>query len=509
MGVKRREQSGGQSGAAATGLKARWEALPSPRFTKKPNYIWYVVATVCVGAFMAAVDASIVNVAIPTLQGSFHATAGDASWVLIAYLLTLASAVTAIGRFADMIGRRPLYTFGFLVFIIGSALCGAALSLPMLIASRVLQALGAAMLQANSVAIITATVPASVRGKAIGFQGSAQAVGLSIGPAVGGALIALFGWRAIFYVNVPVGIVGTLLGALILPKDRPGDAHAAFDWGGMAYFAGFLVSIMLALTEGPDWGWTALSILGLFALGILLLWLFIRREAGFPSPMVRLELFRIKTMTIGNITGLLSYAAMFGTLVLMPYFLKEVLAFPEATIGLLLTPVPVAMTVLAPIAGGLADRYGSRILTTAGMGLTTAGCLLLGITLGAGVSIPVVVGELLLVGAGLGLFTPPNNSSVMGSSPKEHLGVAGGILNMSRSLGMSFGTAFSLAVMTAILLGLGASTTHAAPSQWVPAIHAAFLGLALLSLVATGLSGMRAAGETGTGSGESHPLELA
>ncbi len=509
MGVKRREQPGGQPGPGATGLKARWEALPSPRFTKKPNYIWYVVATVCVGAFMAAVDASIVNVAIPTLQGSFHATAGDASWVLIAYLLTLASAVTAIGRFADMIGRRPLYTFGFLVFIIGSALCGAALSLPMLIASRVLQALGAAMLQANSVAIITATVPASVRGKAIGFQGSAQAVGLSIGPAVGGALIALFGWRAIFYVNVPVGIVGTLLGAFILPKDRPGDSHAPFDWGGMAYFAGFLVSIMLALTEGPDWGWTALSILGLFALGLVLLWLFIRREAGFPSPMVRLELFRIKTMTIGNITGLLSYAAMFGTLVLMPYFLKEVLAFPEATIGLLLTPVPVAMTVLAPIAGGLADRYGSRVLTTSGMGLTTVGCLLLGITLGSGVSIPIVVGELLLVGAGLGLFTPPNNSSVMGSSPKEHLGVAGGILNMSRSLGMSFGTAFSLAVMTAILLGLGVSTTHAAPSQWVPAIHAAFLGLALLSLVATGLSGMRAAGEKGSGSGESHPLELA
>lgn len=512
MGVGRKQDTGRHDPVAerpATGLRARWEALPSPRFTQKPNYIWWVVATVCVGAFMAAVDASIVNVAIPTLQTSFHATAGDASWVLIAYLLTLAAAVTAIGRFADMIGRRPLYTFGFLVFITGSALCGAALSLPMLIGSRVLQALGAAMLQANSVAIITATVPSSVRGKAIGFQGSAQAVGLSIGPAVGGALIALFGWRAIFYVNVPVGIIGTLLGAFILPKDKPANERVPFDWNGMALFTGFLVGVMLGLTEGPDWGWTSVSILSLFAGGLLLLWLFIRREAGYPFPMVRLELFKIKVMTIGNITGLLSYAAMFGTLVLMPYFLKEVLAFPEATIGLLLTPVPVAMTVLAPIAGGLADRYGSRLLTTGGMGLTTLGCVLLGVTLGPGVGVPLLILELALVGAGLGLFTPPNNSSVMGSSPKEHLGVAGGILNMSRSLGMSLGTAFSLAVMTAILLGLGASTTHAAPAQWVSGVHAAFLGLAALSLVATILSALRAAGDVGHSHGESHPLELA
>jgi EmrB/QacA subfamily drug resistance transporter len=509
MGVGRRQESGGEGVRQLGGLKARWEALPSPRFTRKPNYIWWVVGTVCVGAFMAAVDASIVNVAIPTLQSSFHATAGDTSWVLIAYLLTLASAVTAIGRFADMVGRRPLYTFGFLVFIVGSALCGAALSLPMLIASRVLQALGAAMLQANSVAIITATVPASVRGKAIGFQGSAQAVGLSIGPAVGGALIALFGWRAIFYVNVPVGIIGTVLGSLILPKDRPGDSRVPFDWTGMALFAGFLVGIMLGLTEGPDWGWASASVLSMFVAGLILLWLFIRREAGFPFPMVRLELFRIKVMTIGNITGLLSYAAMFGTLVLMPYFLKEVIGFPEATIGLLLTPVPVAMTVLAPIAGGLADRYGSRMLTTSGMGLTALGCLLLGTTLGVGVSVPMLVIELLLVGAGLGLFTPPNNSSVMGSSPKEHLGVAGGILNMSRSLGMSLGTAFSLAVMTALLLSLGASTKAAAPAQWTVAVHGAFLGLAALSIVATALSALRAAGDRGAGHSEAHPIELA
>lgn len=458
---------------------------------------------------MAALDASIVNVALPTLQGYFGATASDTSWVLIAYLLTLASLVTALGRWADMVGRRPLYTFGFLVFITGSALCGAALSLPMLIASRVLQAAGAAMLQANSVAIITATVPSHLRGRAIGFQGSAQAVGLSIGPAVGGALIALFGWRAIFYVNVPVGILGTLLGAMILPKDRLTAARQPFDWGGMLLFTPFLVVLLLAFTEGPKWGWLSIPIIGLFVLAVVLFFAFLHREKVFKFPMVDLSLFKIKVMTIGNVTGLLSYSAMFGTLVLMPYFLKKVAGMPEAEIGLLLTPVPVAMTVLAPIAGGLADRFGSRFLTTAGMGLTAVGCLALGLTVSTQVSIFLIILELAAIGAGLGLFTPPNNSSVMGSAPKEQLGVAGGILNMARSLGMSWGTAFALTLMTTVLIIMGANSSHASPTEWVAGIRWAFMGLVALSVVATVLSALRAANAPSSHSDDSHPIELA
>lgn len=491
------------------GLLALWRSLPSSRFTTRPNYIWFVVGTVCIGAFMAALDASIVNVAIPTLQEFFGSTASATSWVLIAYLLTLASLVVAVGRMADMVGRRPLYTVGFLVFIIGSALCGAATSMEMLIGSRVLQAAGAAMLQANSVAIITATVPSNLRGRAIGFQGSAQAVGLSIGPAVGGALIGLFGWRAIFYVNVPVGILGTLMGAMILPRDRLPATRQPFDWGGMVAFAPFLVAVMLVMTMGPTWGWVSPGTIGLAVGAAFLLWIFIRREKRFASPMMDLSLFRIKTMTIGNITGLLSYSAMFGTLVLIPYFLKKVFLFPESEIGLLLTPVPLAMTVLAPIAGGLADRYGSRFLTTMGMGLTTLGCLFLSLTLGQHTWVPWLIVELAIVGAGLGLFTPPNNSSVMGSSPKEHLGVAGGILNMARSLGMSWGTALALTLMTSVLLMNGASSSYADPGQWVLSIRVAFAGLVVLGAVATVLSALRAGADTSAGSSVHHPIELA
>jgi EmrB/QacA subfamily drug resistance transporter len=490
-------------------LRRLWESLPAERFTSHRQYIWFVVGTVCVGAFMAALDASIVNVAMPTMQDYFHVTAGNTSWVLIAYLLTLASLVMAFGRLADMIGRRPLYTFGFLVFIIGSALCGAAVDMPMLIASRVLQAAGAGMLQANSVAIITATVPASLRGRAIGFQGSAQAVGLSIGPAVGGALIGLFGWRAIFYVNVPVGILGTLLGAFILPRDRMSDRRQPFDWGGLGLFTPFLVSVMLALTEGPTWGWLSPGVLGLLAAALVLLATFIRHERAAHFPMVNLNLFRIRTMTIGNITGLLSYSAMFGTLVLMPYFMKRAMHLPESEIGLLLTPVPLAMTVLAPIAGGLADRYGSRLLTTAGMGLTGLGCLLLAFSLHLAPSLPMILVELAMVGAGLGLFTPPNNSSVMGAAPREQLGVAGGILNMARSLGMSWGTAFSLSLMTILLLAEGATSRHATAVQWSAAIRWAFVGLVGLSALATALSAARTVEPAATGGSGAHHVDLA
>jgi MFS family permease len=365
------------------------------------------------------------------------------------------------------------------------------------------------MLQANSVAIITATMPPHLRGRAIGFQGSAQAVGLSIGPAVGGALIGLFGWRAIFYVNVPVGLLGTLMGALILPRDRLPATRQPFDWGGMLLFAPLLVAVMLALTMAPSWGYGSPALWTLLAAALVLLALFVRREKRFRAPMIDLALFRIRTMTIGNITGLLSYSAMFGTLVLMPYFFKRVFGMPESEIGLLLTPVPLAMTVLAPVAGGLADRYGSRMLTVAGMALTSAGCLLLALTVGRSAFVPYLVAELAVVGAGLGLFTPPNNSSVMGSAPPTHLGVAGGILNMARSLGMSWGTALALTLMGGVLALFGANTQHATAMEWVAAIRWAFVGLVVLGAVATGLSAMRSAGSGSAHAASEHGVDLA
>lgn len=472
----------------AARMRALWQSLPSSKITSRPNYIWYVVGTVCIGAFMAAVDASIVNVAIPDLAHVYHATASITGWVLISYLLTLATLLTLFGRLADMVGRRPLYTFGFLVFIVGSAACGAAPSLGFLIVARVFQAAGAAMLQANSVAIITATVPAHVRGRAIGFQGSAQAIGLSVGPAVGGALIGLFGWRAIFYVNVPVGIIGTLMAALILPKDKMTQTTTTFDWWGAVLFSPALVALMLAVTIAPHAGWTSPSVLGLFAATIVLLVAFVMREQRFRAPLVDVMLFKLKIFTMGNITGMMSYLVMFGVLFLMPFFFERVGGYPPSVVGLLLTAVPIGMTVVSPQAGGLADRYGARMLTTVGMTVSAVGAGLLSFMMGLHANLIVLILGLLLVGMGLGMFTPPNNSSVMGALPINRLGVGGGILNMARSLGMAFGTAVSSTLMVGFLAAYGGRMTGGPRAPWVPTMRWTILLLAIVALIAAVLS---------------------
>ncbi|MBX5466344.1 MAG: MFS transporter [Firmicutes bacterium] len=494
-------------GGEAHGLKAWWLSLPSRRFTERAGYHWYVVGTVCVGAFMAALDASIVNVALPDL-GTYFRAGSEVGWVLIAYLLTLATLLTLFGRLADMLGRKPLYTFGFLVFIVGSAACGAALSMPMLIVARVFQAAGAAMLQANSVAIITATVPPSVRGQAIGFQGSAQAVGLSVGPAVGGALIALFGWRAIFYVNVPVGLLGTLAGALILPRDRLSGNRPWFDWVGSALFAPLLVAVMLGLEEGQTWGWSSPRILGLWAVALALALAFWQWERRTRAPLIDLRLFRIPVFTIGNVTGLLSYLVMFGVLVLMPYFFERVMHYPSAVVGLVMTAVPLGMTVTAPVAGRAADRAGPRLITTGGMVVAALATFLLALSIGTRPDVVFLVVELFFVGVGLGMFTPPNNSSVMGSLPQDRLGVGGGILNMARSLGMASGTAVSLALVTILLAVYGGTLAAGGPvGPWIPSLRWTLYLLVALGGIAAVLSVFRV-GQPHSQSHKADPLPL-
>src|SRR5712692_5472744 len=218
--------------ASVAETTARWglahlflEQPPAERMLRLPHYRWLVVATVCVGAFLGQLDASIATLVLPTLEEAFHADLASVEWVAIAYLLTLAALVVTFGRLADMTGRKLLYNAGFIVFILGSALCGLAPDLGLLIAFRVLQGVGAAMLQANSVAIIAAVVPRWERGRAIGVQGAAQAVGLSVGPSVGGLLIGTLGWQWVFFIAVPFGLLGTLLAWIILPQTvRAGEA---------------------------------------------------------------------------------------------------------------------------------------------------------------------------------------------------------------------------------------------------------------------------------------------
>jgi MFS family permease len=217
---------------------------------KRPCTHWYAVATVCIGAFMAALDASIINVALPKLEQQFSSRMSEIEWVSLSYLLSLASAILIFGRLADIIGRRWLYIIGFMIFSLSSLFCGLAPSLSILILCRVLQGIGAAMLQANSVSIITFASPREDLGKAIGFQASAQGIGLSLGPVVGGTLLSFVSWKWLFFINLPVGIIGTILGIMFLPRDRVIQKEKKFDYVGAVFLIPFIITVIYVLNMG-------------------------------------------------------------------------------------------------------------------------------------------------------------------------------------------------------------------------------------------------------------------
>jgi EmrB/QacA subfamily drug resistance transporter len=398
---------------------------------------------------MSALDVSIVNIAMPTLKADFIVPLATVEWVAMAYMLTLTIFLPLFGRVADMYGRARLYNAGFVVFTMGSALCGMSPSAGFLIGSRVLQAVGAGLLQANSIAIITAAFPSSERGRAIGIQGAVQAVAMSIGPFLGGILIAAMGWRAVFYINVPIGILGTLAALLILPRDETRRLKEKVDYLGAALFTSGLLLLTLALNEAAKLGLASPRIILYFALSVVLLGLFVMTELKVQYPLVDLRMFRSFAFSAGNMTGMMSYYVLFSIMFLMPFYLERVVGYSVALTGGLLVPIPLAMAVVAPLAGSVSDKRGPRLMTTAGMLLCGMACLLL-ILLGESSHLALLVGILIMFGMGMGLFTPPNNSSVMGAAPKDKLSVAGGLLNMMRSLGLIFGVDISGLIFTTL-----------------------------------------------------------
>ncbi len=423
--------------------------FPHPKFSSHPAWKWFILSTVLLGATMSALDVSIVNVAMPTLKNTFGVSMAVIEWIAMAYMLTLTIFLPLFGRLADMYGRSKLYNIGFVVFSAGSLLCGMSSSAALMIASRVIQAVGAGLLQANSVALITHAFPGNERGKAIGIQGAVQAISMSVGPFVGGILIATVGWRAIFYINIPIGILGTIAALFILPPNHKVEKKEKVDYLGTLLFASGLAFIVLAFNEGVKLGWESHAIITYFISGILLLSMFVITELKVQHPLIDLKLFKNATFLIGNLTGMLSYYVLFAVMFLMPFYLQKVLGYSVALTGSLLTPIPLAMALVAPFSGHISDKYGPRIMTTSGMIISALACFAL-MFMGISAQLPVLVAVLILLGIGMGLFTPPNNSAIMGSAPKEKLGVAGGVLNMMRSLGLIFGVDISGVIFTSL-----------------------------------------------------------
>ena len=405
---------------------------------------WVGFSAVAVGTFMATLDGSIVNVALPAMAQQLSASIGSLQWVVTAYLLVISATLLASGRHGDIIGHRRVFVGGLLVFTLGSGLCGLSSGVSALVASRLVQALGASAMMSMAPAAITAIFPPEQRGRALGGIASVVAAGLTVGPPLGGLLVDLFSWRAIFLVNLPIGVAGAVWAARALPGGSAAPG-ARFDAPGAAWFGASLAAGVGALEVAPRSGRPALA-LALAAAAAAAG--FVRRERRAPSPLVDGAVFRDRTFSLGLAASLLSYAALFTQTLLSPFYLSRVKGLSEGEMGLMMTAVPLALSVTSPLAGWLSDRYGPRALCLAGAAVLAAGLLALS-RAGAEDSLASLAARYALEGVGMGLFQPPNNSAVMGSLSRERLGMGGGLLATARNLGMVTGVTLAGALFAA------------------------------------------------------------
>jgi EmrB/QacA subfamily drug resistance transporter len=421
---------------------------------------WLVLSAVSVGTFMATLDGGIVNVSLPRIAEAFAIDLATVEWVVIAYLLIIGSLLLPIGRLGEILTFRRVYLAGFALFTAASVLCGISPSAGALIAFRVVQGIGAAMLMAMGPAIIARTFGPGERGRALGINAISVSIGLSIGPALGGLLTEIGSWRAIFLVNLPVGIVAILWAARVLAVE-PRGRRQTFDLLGAALAASAAFCLLLALSQGQSWGWSSPAVRGLLLLFAVLGVSFVVVERRAVQPMIDLRLFRVRPFSAGLVSVVIAFTGLFTATFLLPFVLQDGAGFTPLEAGLLLTPIPIATAFVAPLSGTLSDRIGSRIPASVGIAVMTVG--LFSLTQLPPQFTPVdLVWRLLLIGIGQGMFMSPNTSAVLGSVPPARLGTASGTLALARIDGQALGIAASAAIIAVRLpvhlAALGSST---------------------------------------------------
>ena len=410
----------------------------------KSYYKWLTFSVVACAIFMATLSASIVAVSLPIITIATVSDLSTAQWVISAYLLVITSTLPLCGRLGDIYGRRRVYIFGFVGFVAGSLLCGLAQSMEGLIAARLLQALGASPLIANSPAIVTSGFPEKVRGKILGLNGAVVALGTLTGPSVGGLLIEHFSWNIIFFINIPFGLLGLLGAYLLLPLDGKALMES-IDYVGAVLFSIAMTSLLLVINLGGQWGWSSARVFISFLFIAVFFGMFLRREKRTPFPMMDLSMFKNRSFLVDTISCSLSYMALFANTILTPFYLHTALGFPPAQIGLVMSASPLVMVVTAPLSGRMSDKIGSRKLTTVGLGIMAAGLYYMG-HLDSTSSLPQIIWGQVITAFGNGLFQAPNNSSIMSSVSPGQRGIAGGINALARNFGMVSGTAIAVSV---------------------------------------------------------------
>src|SRR5579875_3866979 len=459
---------------------------------RNPRAPWFAVGVVCFGAFMGQLDASIVTLTFRPMEHQFAAPLAGVQWVSLAYLLALVALLTPVGRLSDGVGRKLVYSYGFGVFTAASAACALAPTLGLLIAFRLVQAAGAAMLQANSVALVTTSAPAGARRLALGCQAAAQAIGLALGATLGGLITAGVGWRYVYWVNVPVGVAAIVAGRYLLPRTRQFSRTDSFDWLGTVLLAAATTALLLATSAAGGLRMPGVVAAGLAVGAAACLAGFVARQTRARFPLIPGPLLRSPRLGAGLAGALAGYLVLFGPLVLIP----QVLAGGELQAGLVLTALPIGFGLAALGAEtALPERWGNRTRGLAG-GLTCAAALA-GL-IAAPLNLPTLAVLLAVAGLGLGVFIPANNTVIMGASAGASAGVLGGLVNLARGIGTALGiSAVTIALHLAGTQGAGSHL--AGPDRADPRPALAMLAVTAAVAALTALAG-RGGNDDGPGS---------
>jgi EmrB/QacA subfamily drug resistance transporter len=449
----------------------------------KPSVRW-ALASLSLAMLLSSLGTSIANVGLPTMAEAFNASFQNVQWIVLAYLLAVTILVVSVGRLGDIVGRRRLLLVGILVFTVASVLCGIAPTLWLLVAARAAQGLGAAVMMALTLAFIGETVPKEKTGSAMGLLGTMSAIGTALGPSLGGVLIAALGWRAIFLVNLPLGIVAFGLAYRYLPVDRQvaKAERASFDTLGTLLLALTLAAYALAMTIGRgSFGAHNMALLAAAAVGV---GLFVHVQARAASPLIRLAIFRDPALSASLAMSVLVSTVLMATLVVGPFYLSRALGLDAVLVGIVLSIGPLAVALTGVPAGKIVDRFGAQRATFIGLIAIAAGSIFLSVL---PASLTGYIAPLVVITIGYGLFQTSNNTTVMKDVHSDQRGVVSGLLNLSRNLGLITGASVMGAVFAFASTATDITTAHpeavASGMRGTFAVSAILAGVALLIAV--------------------------
>jgi EmrB/QacA subfamily drug resistance transporter len=434
--------------------------------SRKQRRLKLVLFNVCVGQFIVGLDQRALLVALPTLTETFNTSLTTIQWVLLIYDLLLIGTVITVGRMGDLFGRRRFYASGFLIFVLSSALCGAAQTAWQIILFRGLQAVGGAMISANGRAIASVAFPSYQRGQAMGFASMAFHVGFLTGPTLGGFLIDTVGWRWIFYLNLPVGIWGAYLAWHLLEESTAEAKGISIDFPGAILLMLTCSLFIYAMNQLPHVGWTHPQVTLGLAMSALALALFVFVELKSAMPILSFSLFRIRLFTASMFSLFFITSTQSAISFLMPFYLQDILHFSPTHMGWIIIANSAVIVMIAPLAGWLSDRMGSRLLCTIGSSVIVVGQFFIA-SLSVDSSIPRIIFPLLLIGLGWAIFNSPNQSAILGSVPHDKVGTASGMNTTTARTGGAMGVALSATLFTYGLAAAGLSRSQIeSPQTW-------------------------------------------